>query len=348
MSTTQTQMKAVTFSEYGDAEVLQLRDNLSIPNINDDEVLVAVKAAALNPFDRYMMTGVPYALRSVIGFTSPRLLGLGQDFAGVVEKVGRNVTQFRVGDRVFGDIDTKFGRRTRALAEYVKADAEHLVHCPDDMSFSEAAGMPMVGRTALLAVREFAKVREGMTVLVYGASGGVGSYITQIAKIFGGLVTAVCGAQNVESVRTLGADNVIDYQQQPIETLTDTFDIVIDCVGNVSMNTWDKRLVKHGRYVQVGSQFRKGFIGPAKTTFEVALACVVNRDKQWQLVEMRRDSEDLHWLLEQVKEKRLKTLVGHTFAINEIQSAMRVIETGHTGGKVIISIDADLALANAS
>ena len=334
-------MRAITFQQYGDASVLKLRDDLAIPDITSRQVLVRVEAAALNPYDRYMMSGNPRILRVASGWNAPKMLGLGQDFAGTIVSIGDQVTRFKVGDRVFGDVGERFVEATRALSDYVSVDEDYVTLCPAILSSQEAAGIPMAGRTALIAVRDYAKVNTGQRVLVYGASGGVGSFIVQIAKILGAQVTAVCGLSNVEKVAELGADEVVNYQATSVSELGHSFHAVIDTVGNMPLKTWESVLLQGGRYVQVGAPYQQGILGPLKNSFEVVLRGLFRRNWSWSSVAVTRSYSDRVWLTEQAAKGRLKPLIGHVFPLDDTPSAMRVIESGHTGGKVVITIGND-------
>lgn len=332
-------MRAVTFENYGDASVLTLRDDLPIPDMTDAQILVRVEAAALNPFDRYMMTGMPKVLRIAAGWSLPKMLGLGQDFAGTVVSVGARVTKFKVGDRVFGDVGEHFKSTTRAFADYVCVTENDMVRCPEHLTAEQAAGIPMAGRTALIAIRDNGQIRPGQRVLIYGASGGVGSFAVQIAKILGANVTAVCSAANRESVQSLGADWVVDYQTTSLSDLDRDFHAVIDIAGVTPLKEWESLLMDGGRYVQVGAPYQEGLLGPLKNSLMVTLRALMRRNWSWSTVNAKRDYQDREWLVTQANKQQLCTLIGQTFPIEKIQEAMRVIESGHTGGKIIITID---------
>ena len=217
-------MKAIVYREYGPPDVLRCEE-IDKPTPGDSEVLLQVRAAALNPYDWHFMRGEPYAIRLMAGIGKPKNNRIGADVAGIVESVGRNVTQFKPGDAVYGVCQGAF-------AEYVCIAETKLVKKPDGISFEQAASIPIAGLTALQALRDKGKIQPGQAVLVNGASGGVGTFGVQIAKAFGAKVTGVTSTRNVELVRSIGADDVIDYTKQDFTKSDKRFDLILDCVGN--------------------------------------------------------------------------------------------------------------------
>src|SRR5215208_6636918 len=221
-------MKAIFRDEYGSPDVLQLRD-IDKPEITDDEVLLRVRAAGVGRDVWHVMAGLPYPIRLAgYGFRAPKNPVIGSDVAGVVEAVGKNVSRFRPGDEVFG-----VGKG--AYAEYVCALEDKLAPKPENLTFEQAAAVPIMGSTALQALRDHGKVRQGQEVLIIGASGGVGTYAVQIAKSFGALVTGVCSTQKVDMVRSIGADHVIDYTQEDFAESGQRYDVILDIGGNSSL-----------------------------------------------------------------------------------------------------------------
>jgi NADPH:quinone reductase-like Zn-dependent oxidoreductase len=221
-------MKAIFQDTYGSPDVMELRD-IAMPVIKDDEVLVGVRAAAVNPPDWGGVTGVPYIARMAFGLRKPRNGARGSDVAGTVEAVGKNVTRLKVGDDVFGV-------GTGTFAEYATAAAEHLVPKPANITFEQAASLPMAGLTALQALREVAHVQPGQKVLINGAGGGIGTFAVQIAKSFGAEVTGLCSTTKVDLVRSIGADHVIDYTQEDFTQGDERYDVILDNVLNHSLS----------------------------------------------------------------------------------------------------------------
>jgi NADPH:quinone reductase-like Zn-dependent oxidoreductase len=245
-------MKAIVQDTYGPPDVMQFRD-VDLPVIRDDEVLVRVRAAAVNPPDWAGVTGAPYITRTSFGLRKPRVGVRGSDLAGVVEAVGRNVTQFQAGDEVFG-----VGVGT--YAEYALAKAEHLAPKPANITFEQAAAVPMSGLTALQALRDVGRLQPGQKVLISGAGGGVGTFAVQIAKSFGAEVTGVCSATKVDLVRAIGADYVIDYTKEDFTAGDERYDVVLDNVLNHSLSRLVRTLSPKGTLVPNGGQYYKRWI----------------------------------------------------------------------------------------
>ena len=239
-------MKAIVYRRYGSAEVLKCED-IPKPVPNDDQILIKVRAAALNPLDWRMVGGVPFLIRKVMKMKTPsdaQPVGIGRDVAGVVEVVGKNVTQFRTGDEVFGNCEV-------GVAEYACTKASALVAKPEELTFEQAAAIPVAGLTALQGLRK-GKIEAGQKVLINGAAGGVGTFAVQVAKTFGAEVTGVCSGSNVEMVLSIGADKVIDYTQEDFTKGAERYDIILECVGNKPFSESRRVLKPEGRYVIVG------------------------------------------------------------------------------------------------
>src|ERR1700685_4670011 len=249
-------MKAIVCHRYGSPDVLKCEE-MEAPIAGDDEVLIKVRAASVNPLDGSSMKGRPYIVRLLTGLRRPKITRPGVDVAGEVKAVGRNVTQFKPGDEVFGVCISDpqasgtevWAHRQGAFAEYVCAPESMLAIKPDNVSFEEAAAVPVAAFTALQGLRDKGQIQPGQKVLINGASGGVGTFAVQIAKWFGAYVTGVCSSRNVDLVRTLGADQVIDYTQEDFTTILQGYDLFLDCVGNHSLLAGRRILSPKGRLV---------------------------------------------------------------------------------------------------
>src|SRR6058998_4046410 len=237
-------MKAIVQTGYGSSDVFQLRE-IEMPVIDDDGVLVRVQAASVNALDWHLMRGIPAIIRLTTGLRRPKSPVPGVDVAGTVESVGRNVTRFRPGDEVFG-------MRTGAFAEYVAGKERNFVAKPVGLSFEQAAAVPVAGETALQGLRDKGQIRPGQKVLVNGASGGVGTFAVQVAKSFGANVTGVCSPRNVDLVRSIGADRVIDYTREDFTKGGQRFDLILDIGGKRSLFACRRALTRTGTYVIVG------------------------------------------------------------------------------------------------
>src|SRR5262244_760933 len=245
--TTAQRMKAIVYDNYGPPEVLRLEE-IEKPVPNGDQVLIRVRAASANPLDWHYMEGTPYVVRLMgFGLLRPKVKQLGVDFAGTIEAVGKNVTQFKPGDDVFG-------ARTGAFAEYLCAPADRLVLKTANLTFEQAAALPVAATTALQGLRDKGKIQAGQKVLINGASGGVGTFAVQIAKSFGANVTGVCSTRNVEMVRSLGADQVIDYTKEDFTKSGQRYDVMLDNVGNRSLSECRSVLNPQGKYVMIGGE----------------------------------------------------------------------------------------------
>src|SRR5271157_3782934 len=238
-------MKEVVYHTYGSPDVLRFEE-IAMPTPGDNDVLLQVRGASVNPLDWHFMRGEPYAVRLVTGLPKPKDPRLGVDVAGVVESVGRNVTRFQTGDEVFG-------AGKGAFAEYACAPESSLVTKPPNLTFEQAAAVPIAGISALQGLRDAGQIQPGDRVLINGAAGGVGTFAVQIAKSFGANVTGVCSTRNVDLVRSVGADQVIDYTQQDCTKSGQRYDIVLDCVGNHSFSEWRRILNPKGIFVGVGA-----------------------------------------------------------------------------------------------
>jgi NADPH:quinone reductase-like Zn-dependent oxidoreductase len=323
-------MKAVVYCEYGGPDVLNVVQ-VEKPVPDSGEVLVRVRAAAVNPLDWHMMRGTPYIGRLGMGLRRPAVIRFGVDFAGMVEAIGPGVTQFAEGDEVFGG-------RTGALAEYVTVHEDAGIALkPAALTFEQAAALPVAGVAALQGVRDEGRVRAGQKVLINGASGGVGTLAVQIAKAEGAQVTGVCSTRNVDLVRSLGADHVVDYTRKDFTASTGQYDVIIDNVGNHSLQAIRGVLKPEGSYVMVGGP--KGrWLDPLPRAFGVlVMSKFVTQDMGMFLADMSQ--KNLNALRELVEAGKLRPVIDRTYPLNDVRSAIAYLETGRARGKVVVTID---------
>ena len=326
-----TLMKAVVHRCYGAADVLRLED-VAKPNAADNEVLVQVHAASVNPLDSHYLSGKPYIVRLDSGFGKPENPRLGVDFAGTVEAVGKSVTRFKPGDEVFGG---KFG----AFAEYVSVREDRaLVLKPANMTFEQAAAVPIAAITALQALRDKGQIKPGQKVLINGASGGVGTFAVQLAKSFGAEVTGVCSTRNVAMVRSIGADHVIDYTQEDFTKSGEHYDLILDTVGNHPLLQNRRALTPHGIFVLVGGPTNGGqWIEPLMGPIEaLMLSPFVSQKFRPILAEL--NPGDLSILGELMQAGKVTPVIDRQYALSEVAAAMRYLEAGHARGKVVINV----------
>lgn len=324
-------MRAIVRDDYGPASVLQLED-IERPPLGDDQVLIKVRASSMNAGDRLMMLGEPYALRLVTGLRRPKSRGMGQDVAGVVEAVGAGVTDWVVGDEVFGEVT--FGH---TWAEYAVAPAKVLARKPSGLSFEEAASLPVAAVTALQAVRHEGRIEPGQTVLVNGGSGSVGSYAVQLARIAGGVVTAVCGAAHADRARELGASEVIDYRTQDYTRLDRTWDVILDVAGSRTLAQNRRVLSERGTYVSVGASIDNPWLGPIPRFVYMALVGLFSKQRIAILV-ASPGREHLTALTELVDRGSLVPAFEERCTLDEVPRLMTASENGKTRGKVVVSV----------
>ena len=310
-------------------EVLALRE-VEAPAVRDDEVLVRVHAAAIHPGDWMVVTGRPYLVRPMFGLPAPRKKTPGFDVAGVVEAVGADVRELRPGDEVFGQCDG-------SCAERVSVSPRRLASKPSNLSFREAAACPLSGDTALRALRDAGRVRPGHKVLVNGASGGVGTFAVQIAKSMGAEVTGVCSTRNVELVRSLGADHVVDYTREDFTRGERRYDFVLDNVGNRSMAACRRVVAPGGRFVPNNGTSGGRWIGTlGRTLAALALSAVLPRQgRPFVALGARADLLVLRELLES---GTVAPVIDRTYPLAEVPEAFRYLERGHARGKVVIAM----------
>jgi NADPH:quinone reductase-like Zn-dependent oxidoreductase len=324
-------MKAVRHCEYGPPEVLKIGE-IAKPLPKDDELLVRVRAGSLNFIDAALLGG-PLIGRLIFGLRKPKLTGLGQDFAGVIEAVGKNVTEFKPGDGVFG------GKTFSSVAEYVCVRKDRVALKPANISFEQAGAVKHAGLTALQGLRT-GKIHGGQKVLINGASGGVGTFAVQIAKAFDTEVTAVCSTRNVEMARTLGADHVIDYTKEDFTKRDERYDLLFDNVNNHSMAERRRILKPDGICVLagVGGAGSKGLLGRIARNFGVALWSRLT-DHKFAQYTTRMDQADLKFLGDLIAEGKVTPFVEKTYPMSETPNAMRYFEEGHARGKIVITVD---------
>jgi NADPH:quinone reductase-like Zn-dependent oxidoreductase len=327
--TQKTTMKAVVQDRYGSADVLQLRD-IDKPVVADDEVLVRVQAAGVDQGVWHLMAGLPYLVRIAgVGLRAPKNPVRGYDVAGRVEAVGRNVTRFRPGDEVFGSCRGSF-------AEYASARADRLALKPSNLSFAQAAAVPISGYAALQAVRDQGKVRPGQRVLIIGAGGGVGTFAVQMAKAFGAEVTGVCSTAKTDLVRSIGADRVIDYTREDFADSGERYDVILDIAGNRSLSHLRRALAPEGTLVIVGGEGGGKWFGGIDRQLRASVLSLVVRQKlgSWISTEREADLETLRELLEAGK---VTPVIDRTFSLSEVPEAIRYMRKGHARGKVVIT-----------
>jgi NADPH:quinone reductase-like Zn-dependent oxidoreductase len=337
-------MKAIVYRCYGSPDVLKLED-IAQPSPADKRMLVKVHAASVNPLDWHYMRGEPYLLRAAAGIGAPDDIHMGVDFAGTVVSVGKDVTRFKPGDEVFGG-------RTGAFGEYVSvAEAGSVAIKPANMTFEQAAAVPIAAHTALQALRDKGKIQPGQTVLINGASGGVGTFAVQIAKAYGAKVTGVCSTRNLAMVRALGADRVIDYTQEDFTKESLRYDLIIDIVGTHSLSDYRRALNPHGSLVIAGSLDRGRWLGPLAGTIDAWLySRLYSPFVSQKLIVLFAplNPEDLDVLRDLMREGKITPVIDRRYALSEVPEAIRYLEQGHARGKVIIKVADDSAADDAA
>jgi len=328
-------MRAFLLNEYGPADLLRLAD-IDQPVPADDEVLVRVRATSVNPYDWHHMRGEPYIARlmpGTLGLRKAKLNILGADIAGVVEAVGREVTEFRPGDEVFAQV------KQGGFAEYVCVREIHLAPKPKNLSFEEAAAVPLAANTALLGVRDQGQVQSGQKVLINGASGGVGTFAVQIARAFGAEVTGVCGTRNLDLVRSIGAQDVIDYTKEDFPRNGRQYDLLLDIAGGHSGSACRKVLTSKGTYVAVGGPAGR-WLQPAGHVFAALAAgpLVSQRVVMVDAVAGSSHKANLMLLTEFIEAGKITPVIDRRYSFEEIPAAITYQEQGHASGKVVITV----------
>jgi NADPH:quinone reductase-like Zn-dependent oxidoreductase len=323
-------MKAILHTKYGPPDVLKLSE-VEKPVPGDDEVLIKVHAASVNTADCYILKGEPFLVRIIDGgILKPKYKIPGSDIAGQVDAIGRNVKQFQLGDEVFGNLSS-YGRG--GFAEYVCAPENALALKPDNISFDEAATVPLAAVTALQGIRDIGKIRSGQKVLINGASGGVGTFALQLAKSFGAEVTAVTSTNKLEMAYSIGADHVIDYTKEDFTQIGQLYDLIIAVNGYHSIFDYKRALSSRGMYVMIGGSLSQMFqamlLGP----------CIsMTGGKNMGTVSLRPNQEDLVFMKELLEAGKVVPVIDRRYMLNEVPDALRYLEEGHALGKVVITI----------
>jgi NADPH:quinone reductase-like Zn-dependent oxidoreductase len=323
-------MKAAVRDRYGSPDVVEVRE-IDKPDATDDEVLVRVRAASVNPADWYTLSGTPYVARMQVGLRTPKSDRLGVDFAGQVEAVGKNVTQFRPGDEVFGG-------RDGAFAEYVCVREDRAVVLkPANLTFEQAAAVPVAALTALQGLRDKGQTQPGQKVLINGASGGVGTFAVQVAKALGAEVTGVCSTGNVDRVRSLGADHVIDYTHEDFTLSDRRYDLLFDVAGSRSWSACRRVLDAQATLVIVGAPKGNRLMGPLSHIVKVRLAALRGSQKAVFFI-AKFNKPDLVVLQELLEAGKVTPVVDRRYELSEIADAFRYLGEGHAQGKVVLTV----------
>jgi NADPH:quinone reductase-like Zn-dependent oxidoreductase len=321
-------MKALVHRKYGSPDVLEFQE-IDRPALDDDSVLVRVRAASVNAYDWHIMRGLPYLVRTSEGLRRPKRSVAGVDLAGQVEAVGKNVTKFQPGDEVFGE-------RGGAFAEYVSAKEKNFALKPTNLTFEQAAAVPMAGFTALQALRDKGRVQPGQRVLINGAGGGVGTFAVQIAKAFGADVTGVCSTKNVDMVRAIGADEVIDYTADDFTRRGVTYDLILDVAASRSLSDCRRVLNPSGILVVVGAP-DGDWVAPVARALTAVLFSRFGGRKLLPFL-AKFTNADLIVLKELIEAGKVKPVIDRTYPLSEAPEAIRYLEEGHAGGKVVITM----------
>jgi len=322
-----TTMRAAVAEKYG-IDALEVKE-IETPALPDDRILVRVRAASLNKLDWYGVTGKPVAARVMTGLRRPKSRLTGNDFAGIVEAVGKDVTGFEPGDEVFG-------ANTGALAEIVRTMEGWVAPKPANLSFEEAAAVPIAALTALQGLRDHGQVQPGQHVLVHGASGGVGTFSVQIAKALGAEVTAVCSTRNVEQARALGADHVVDYSNEDVTRSGRRFDVIMQVGGRLSWRRSKRIIAPQGRFVLAGAT-GSSFLGPLGYFGRVWVASRVSSRKAAFFI-AKFNRPDLDVIRELVESGQIRPIIERRFEFTEVADALRYLGEGHARGKIVISV----------
>jgi NADPH:quinone reductase-like Zn-dependent oxidoreductase len=323
-------MKAIVYTEYGSPDVLKLKE-VTKPNPKDDEVLVKVYAVSVNAADLHLLRADPFLIRLSSGLLKPKNQILGSDIAGRVEAVGKNVKQFKQGDEVFGDISADgWG----GFAEYACASENAFALKPSNLSFEEAAAVPMAAVTALQGIRYAGQIRPGQKVLIHGASGGVGSYALQLAKSFGAEVTAVCSTRNLDMARSIGADHVIDYTKEDFTQTGQQYDLILAANGDRSISEYRRALSPKGTYVQTGGSMRQ----MTQAMLQGPWISRTGSQKMGNMGVAKPNQNDLVIMKGLLEAGKVKPVIDRCYPLSETADALRYFEEGHAQGKVVITV----------
>lgn len=324
-------MRAVVHRCYGSPDVARL-ETVPKPAVPDHAVLIRVRAASVNPIDWHYLEGKPYLVRTSSGWGAPHDIRLGTDFAGTVEAIGRSVARFKVGDEVYGGADGSF-------AQYLTIPENRGVALmPANLTFEQAAAVPVAALTALQALRDQGRVRAGQRVLINGAGGGVGTYAVQIAKAYGAEVTAVTDTGSLDRVRSIGADHVIDYTREDFTRGAQRYDLIVDCGGGHSLLAYGRVLTPHGTYVLVGAADMGQWIDPVEDFIE---PMVLSRFTSRRFVAFisHLSQADLVTLRDLIQAGKVMPVIDRRYPLDETAAALRYAETQHLRGKVVIDVD---------
>jgi NADPH:quinone reductase-like Zn-dependent oxidoreductase len=321
-------MKAAVFAQYGPLDVIEVMD-VEKPVPDDDQVLIAIRAASVNALDVHSVAGKPFLVRMMFGLRKPKVPRLGVDAAGVVEAIGRNVTAFKPGDAVFGNCRGSF-------AEYGCAAESTLAIKPENVTFEQAASVPVAGFTALQVLRK-GRVRAGQKVLVNGAGGGVGTFAVQIAKAFGAEVTGVTHTRNVDRIRSIGADHIIDYTQDDFTRRGERYDLIVDCHATHSLLACRRALNPDGAYFVVGGPIGRS-IEPVITAISAFVLSAFGSRKIHMMM-AKKSKQDLATIIELMRDGKITPVIDRRYPLSEIREALRYLAQGKACGKIVITPD---------
>lgn len=324
-------MRAIIYRQYGAPDVLKL-ETVEKPTPAADQLLIKVHDAALNPLDWHYMRGEPYVMRMQSGYGVPKATRIGVDFSGTVEAVGADVKQFKVGDEIFGTANG-------ALAQYATSTAVGLALKPSNITFAQAASVPIAGITALQGLRDKGHIKPGQKVLINGASGGVGTFAVQIAKAFGAEVTGVCSTRNVDLVRSIGADHVIDYTKEDFTKGSQRYDLIFDTVGNHGLLEYRQVMNPHGVFVIIGAPSADPWLGPLRSPIKALVISPFVSQTFVMLMADANQTQDLDTLSDLMQTGKLTPIIDRQYTLDQTPEAMRYLEQGHARGKVIISLE---------
>jgi NADPH:quinone reductase-like Zn-dependent oxidoreductase len=322
-------MKAVVYKKYGPPDVLEVTD-VDQPIPTDNQVLVKVHASSINFGNLVLLKGEPFLARFAFGFFKPKYSIPGGDIAGTIEAVGKNVTQFQPGDQVFGDLS---GCGWGGFAEYAAVPEKALALKPANLSFEEAAAVPMAGVTALQSLRNKGYIQPGQKVLINGASGGVGTFAVQIAKSFGAEVTGVCSTRNVDILQSLGADHVIDYSKEKFTENNQRYDLILGVNGHQPLLDYKRALKPNGIFIHVGGSGSQMF-----QAMTLGAWITKTSNKKMGSFLQRANQKDLVFVKELLEAGKVKPVIDKQYSLNEVAEAFRYFEQGHAQGKVVITI----------
>ena len=322
-------MRAISYTAYGPPNVLRFTE-VAKPAPGDDEALVRIRAASVNPLDWHYVRGKPYFLRAMVGLRKPKESRLGLDLAGQVEAVGRNLTQFKPGDEVFGACKGAF-------AEYVCAPERALALKPSTVTFEQAAAVPVAALSALQALRDSGRIQRGQTVLINGAAGGVGTFAVQLARVLGAEVTGVCGTRNVSMVRSIGAHHVVDYTREDFTRSGQRYELIVVTAGKRSLSDYRRALTTEGTLVLVGASDDGRLLGPLKSMLKAVVLSRFVRQKFLPFM-TRLNKDDLLVIRELLETGKVVPVIDRTYPFSEVSDAIGYLEQGHARGKVVITM----------